>query len=68
MSPKFVAISYSEITISDRDIASIFPVLDITLQTRILGVDITRYHLAQSVQFAFLIRDLRAILITQRRK
>ena len=39
MSPKFVAISDSEITIGDRDIASIFPVLDITLKTRILGVD-----------------------------
>ena len=67
MSPEFVAISYSEITIGDRDIASIFPVLDLTLKTLIFRVD-TRYHLAQSIQFAFLIRDLRAMLITQRRK
>ena len=49
MSPEFVAISYSEITIGDRDIASIFPVLDLTLKTRLFGVD-TRYHLAQSIQ------------------
>ena len=67
MSPKFVAISYSEITIGDRDIARIFPVLNLTLKTRIFGVD-TRYHLAQSIQFAFLTRDLRAMLITQHRK
>ena len=45
MSPKFFAISYSEITIGDRDIASIFPVLDLTLKTRIFGVEI-RHHLA----------------------
>ena len=67
MSPKCVAISYSEITFGDRDIASLFPVVDLALKTRIFGFD-TRYHLAQSIQFAFLIRDLRAILITQRRK
>ena len=67
MSPKFFAISYSEITIGDPDITSIFPVQDLSLKTPIFGVEI-HHHLAQSIHFALLIRDLRAMLITQRRK
>ena len=67
MSPNLVAISYSEITIGDRDIASIFSVLNLTLKTRIVVVE-PRHHLAQLMQFALLIRDLRAILVTQRRQ
>ena len=64
MSPKIIAISNSEVTISDRRITRVFPVLSNTLETRIFGVEV-RDQCSQSIQLTFLTGNLRAVSIME---
>ena len=61
----FIGIIYSEVTISDRGITSIFAVLGSTFETRIFGVEV-RHHCLQSIQLTLLTVNLRSVSIMKR--